>query len=169
MRRLWAALKQAAPVAADAGLVLLLEPLNTRLDHPGYFLDSTSEGLDIVEEVDSPAVRLLYDLYHATMMGETAGPLDGRGHLIGHLHVADAPGRHEPGTGSIDWPARLRDVERSGYRGMVGLEYRPARGTQEGLAATRLHLAPDVAQRAWKRPRPTGRTPHCGQQRRILH
>lgn len=136
-----AALKAAAPIAADAGLTLLLEPLNTVVDHPGYFLDSTVEGLDIVEEVGSPAVRLLYDLYHSAMMQEaTADVLAGRGHLIGHVHIADAPGRHEPGSGTIDWAVSLSEIRKAGYEGMIGLEFRPSARTTEALAATHRHL-----------------------------
>jgi hydroxypyruvate isomerase len=141
-----AALKAAAPIAAGAGLTLLLEPLNTKVDHVGYFLDTTVEGLDIVEEVGSPAVRLLYDLYHSAMMQEvTADVLVGRGHLIGHVHIADAPGRHEPGSGAIDWTARLREVREAGYAGAIGLEYRPTTRTEDTLNAARRHLAQSPA------------------------
>jgi hydroxypyruvate isomerase len=136
-----AVLKAAAPIAAEAGLTLLLEPLNTLVDHPGYFLDSTVEGLDIVENVGSPAVRLLYDLYHSAMMQETvADVLAGRGHLVGHLHIADAPGRHEPGHGAIDWAASLSAIRKAGYGGMIGLEFHPSARTREALAGTRRHL-----------------------------
>jgi hydroxypyruvate isomerase len=137
-----AALKAAAPLAAEARLTLLLEPLNTVVDHPGYFLDSTVEGLEIVEKVGSPAVRLLYDLYHSAMMQEVvADVLAGRGNLIGHVHIADAPGRHEPGSGTIDWAASVSEIRKAGYGGMIGLEFRPSARTTEALLATRGHLA----------------------------
>jgi hydroxypyruvate isomerase len=136
------ALRAAAPIATDGGVTLVLEPLNTALDHRGYFLSSTVEGLDIVEEVDSPAVRLLYDLYHSVMMDEQpAHVLAGRGHLVGHVHVADAPGRHEPGTGTIDFAAQLEAIRDAGYDGAIGLEFRPVAGTVAALDETRLRFA----------------------------
>ena len=137
-RAVAAALRLAAPIAADAGVALALEPLNTRVDHAGYFLSGTAEGLDIVEAVGSSAVRLLYDLYHSAVMGErTAEVLAGRGHLIGHVHVADAPGRHQPGSGSIDWPTSLAALRAEGYAGPIGLEYRPTGDTVASLRQTR--------------------------------
>ncbi len=137
-------LRRAAPMAEAEGVVLVLEPLNTAKDHVGYFLDSTREGLDIIEEVGSPAVRLLYDLYHSVMMGERpADVLAGRGGLVGHVHVADAPGRHEPGTGEIDWAAALATLTAAGYAGPIGLEFRPTGTTRHALAATRAHFAGD--------------------------
>jgi hydroxypyruvate isomerase len=123
------ALRAAAPIAEARGVTLLLEPLNTRVDHPGSFLDSTVEGLDVVEEVAAPNIKLLYDLYHAAVTGEDEGrTVEGRAELIGHVHLADAPGRHEPGTGAIPWERRLNWLERTGYRGRVGLEYMPSNG-----------------------------------------
>ena len=127
-------LRRAAPIASAAGTRLYLEPLNTRIDHQGYFLDSTAEGLDIVREVGHPAVTLLYDMYHSIVMGEEPAEVLARaGDLIGHVHVADAPGRHEPGTGDIDWPRQLAALRASGYAGPVGLEYRPVADTESSL------------------------------------
>lgn len=135
------ALRQAAPIAEDAGVQLVLEPLNAVVNHPGYYLTSTLEGLDMVEEVDSPAVRLLYDLYHSVIMGEQpAQVLASRGHLIGHVHLADAPGRHEPGTGHIDFPACLRVIAEAGYSGPIGLEFWPIGQTDAAITATRSQL-----------------------------
>ena len=137
-----AALRLGAPIAAAAGLVLLLEPLNSKLDHVGYFLDRTTEGLDIVEEVDHPAVRLLYDMYHSTMMGERPAEVLGkRASLVGHVHVADVPGRHEPGSGTVDWAAYMATLRELGYGGRIGLEYWPTGSTEESLALTRKLLA----------------------------
>jgi hydroxypyruvate isomerase len=119
-------LRAAGPVAGDHGIKLLLEPLNTRVDHAGTYLSSTSLGLDLVEQVDRPQVRLLYDVYHSVVMDEDpAEVLHGRGELLGHVHVADTNGRHEPGTGSIDWDRTIGALLDAGYRGFVGMEYRP--------------------------------------------
>jgi hydroxypyruvate isomerase len=130
-----AALQRAAPVAAMHGVTLLLEPINTRLEDPSYFLDSTREGLAIVEDVSMPNVRLLYDLYHSVVMGEQPEEVVGdRMHLVGHVHLADVPGRHEPGTGAISWQATIKWLYRSGYTGKLGLEYMPSGGTSESLS-----------------------------------
>jgi hydroxypyruvate isomerase len=132
------ALVRAAPIASAAGVQLVLEPLNTRVDHPGYFLDSTAEGLDIVREVNHPSMRLLYDLYHSMAMGEEPEHvLAGSGHLVGHVHIADVPGRHEPGTGRIDWPRQLAALRKAGYSGAIGLEYMPTRDTESSLELIR--------------------------------
>jgi hydroxypyruvate isomerase len=123
------ALRRAAPLAAAHGITLLLEPLNTRVDHQGYFLDATSEGLEIVDEVGAGNVKLLYDLYHSAVMDEDPEQvIDGRVDLVGHVHLADAPGRHEPGTGTMPWQRSLLWLERAGYAGRVGLEYMPTHG-----------------------------------------
>lgn len=128
------ALRAAAHFAEEAGVNLLLEPLNSRVDHPGEFLDGTEEGLDIVDEVGSPAVGLLYDLYHSVAMGEDPKTvLAGRVDRVGHLHVADSPGRQEPGTGTIDFSSHLGWIVANGYAGRVGLEYLPSVGSAESV------------------------------------
>jgi hydroxypyruvate isomerase len=133
-----ACLAEAVPLLADTRMCLMIEPLNTVLDHPGYFLSSTREGLDIVEQVGSPTVRLLYDIYHSAMMGEEpVAVLNGRTKLVGHVHFADAPGRGEPGSGSLDWRACLALLRRQGYAGRIGLEYRPTRTTSATLGFMR--------------------------------
>ena len=135
------ALRAAAPLAEAGGVTLALEPLNTVVDHVGYFLDSTSEGLDIIEEVASPAVRLLYDIYHSAMMGEDpAAVLAGRGALIAHVHAADRPGRHEPGSGTIDWRAAVAALRDVGYTGPIGLEFRPTGDSAASLRDIRGRL-----------------------------
>lgn len=125
-----AVLRAGAGLAAGTGVRLALEPLNDRVDHKGYYLTSTEEGLDIVDDIGKPEVGLLYDLYHSAVMGEhTETVLAGRVDRIAHVHLADAPGRGEPGSGSLDWRERLMWLEDQGYAGYVGLEYRPSRAT----------------------------------------
>ncbi len=127
-------LRDAAAILEGTGVTLLVEPLNTKIDHPGYFLDDTTEGLDIVGAVDHPNIRLLHDLYHSTVMGENpTDVLQGRVHLVGHVHLADAPGRHEPGSGAMDWRNHLQWLRNQGYQGWVGLEYKPKARTMDGL------------------------------------
>lgn len=127
-------LKDAADILKGSGVVLALEPLNDRVDHPGYYLTSTIEGLDIVDEVDRPEIRLLYDIYHSAMMGEhIEDVLEGRLDRVVHVHLADTQGRGEPGSGTMDWQARLDWLAAQGYAGFVGLEYRPTGSTEESL------------------------------------
>jgi hydroxypyruvate isomerase len=137
-----AGLSAAAPVAADHGVSLLLEPLNTKVDHPGQFLSDTAEGFRIVREVDRDNVRLLYDLYHSVAMGEDPRTeLAGNEPLVGHVQVADWPGRGEPGSGSIDWAAQLTTLREYGYAGRLGLEYVPQVDTVASLAHLRAVLS----------------------------
>ncbi len=124
-----AVLKEAARILEGTGVTLALEPLNDRVDHPGYFLTSTTEGLDIIDEVGRPEVRLLYDIYHAAVMGEEIDLLAGRLDRVVHVHLADTPGRGEPGSGKLDFRKRLEWLRLNGYRGLVGLEYKPSQAT----------------------------------------
>jgi len=134
-------LKAAAPVVEAAGITLLVEPLNTRVEHPGMFLDSTRRGLDIIDAVGRKGVRLLFDAYHSATMGEQVEDvLDGRIHLVGHVQVADSPGRGEPGSGTIDWPHVMSTLRRVGYDGAIGLEYKPTTTTLASLERARSHL-----------------------------
>ncbi len=111
---------------AGSGITLVLEPVNTRVDHPGALLDRTAEAVYVARGVDSPDFGILYDLYHSTVEGEdVAAELVNAGSLVKYVQIADAPGRGEPGSGSIDWRARLADLQASGYTGPVGLEYYP--------------------------------------------
>jgi len=118
-----------------------IEPLNTLIDHKGYYLWSTDEALDIVDTVGRPEIGVTYDLYHSAIMGEaTEDVLAGRTKRVVHLHVADHPGRNEPGTGKIDLAARLAWIHAQGYAGRVGLEYRPTRSSMAGLPDVRSAL-----------------------------
>lgn len=131
-------LRRAALLLEGTGVVLAIEPLNDRVDHPGYYLTSTAEGPDIIDEVNRPEIRLLYDVYHSAVMGEvTEDVLAGRLDRVAHVHLADAPGRGAPGSGSLDYQARLDWLEMAGYRGYVGLEYRPGGPTVDGLTMLR--------------------------------
>lgn len=119
-------LKAAADVLEGSGVRLGLEPLNTLIDHKGYFLGSTNETLDIIDEVGRPEIGIVYDIYHSAVMGErTEQILEGRVDRVFHVHVADHPGRQDPGSGAIDLKSRLIWVFAQGYEGSVGLEYKP--------------------------------------------
>ncbi|KQN36818.1 hydroxypyruvate isomerase [Sphingomonas sp. Leaf407] len=136
-----AALRAAADAAEAAGVQLLLEPLNTRLFATMYLV-STSLGLDLVEAVNSPNLRLLYDVWHSAVMGEDMGAvLADRIHLVGHVQVADMPDRNEPGTGTLDWAAITQTLRALGYDGAIGLEYFPTMPMEQSLAQSRRMLA----------------------------
>jgi hydroxypyruvate isomerase len=138
-----AALTDAAAILDGTDVTLLLENLNTKVDHVGTFLYSTREGLDIVREVDSTHLKLLLDAYHALMMDENLVIAIGDDIAqIGHVQVADAPGRHEPGTGELDWGHQLGALRDLGYTGFWGMEYTP---TIETVASLR-HIEELAAQ-----------------------
>ena len=121
-------------MAEEAEVTLVLEPLNILVDHPGYFLTSSREGFEIVEQVDSSAVKLLYDIYHQQITeGSLIATITSHIELIGHFHAADVPGRHEPGSGEINYANVLAAVDEAGYEGFIGLEYAPTAGTPQTL------------------------------------
>jgi hydroxypyruvate isomerase len=126
-------LRFAAAVTQRAGIELVMEPLNTR-DNPGYLIATTRAGLEIVAAVGSPNLRLQYDIYHAQVMeGDLARTLEASLARIGHIQLADNPGRHEPGSGEINFPFLLRHLAAIGYPGWIGCEYKPQAGTEAGL------------------------------------
>ncbi len=135
-------LSRAGDVLADSGVRLGVEPLNTLIDHVGYFLESTREGLDIAKETGRPEIGIIYDIYHSAVMGEdTATVIGGDIDKVFHVHIADHPGRNEPGSGTIDLKARVDWLSAQDYRGALGLEYRPMQPSAQTIVQTRLLLA----------------------------
>jgi hydroxypyruvate isomerase len=115
------------PTAEAHGLTIMLEPVNTRVDHPGVLFGMTEDAVAVIEQVNSPRVRLLYDLYHSiTEREDPAEVLPKVAQHIEHIQIADAPGRGEPGSGQIDWPAMLALIKSVGYTGALGLECSPS-------------------------------------------
>ena len=126
-------LRMAAKRAETAGVLLLIEPLNTR-DMPGYFLTGLGQARDIIDEVASPVLRLQFDVYHRQIMrGDLAVALREFWPIVGHIQIAGVPGRHEPDAGEINYPYILDLIDELGYEGYVGCEYRPKAGTIAGL------------------------------------
>ncbi|ERS84795.1 hydroxypyruvate isomerase [Halomonas sp. PBN3] len=126
-------LRYAADKLADAGILLIAEPINTR-DIPGFFLNRTEHALQIFDEVASDNLKLQYDIYHMQIMeGDLAPTIETHFDRIAHVQIADNPGRHEPGTGEIHYPFLFAHLDRLGYQGWIGAEYKPAGRTQEGL------------------------------------
>jgi hydroxypyruvate isomerase len=127
-------LRRAAPIAKSAGVLLLVENINTT-DMPGYFADTAERAAALVQAVDRPSVRLQLDQYHVGMMG--GDPLDAFSRyrqVIEHVQIADVPGRHEPGSGQQPIREFLAALDKGGYTGAVGLEYRPSASTDAALA-----------------------------------
>lgn len=132
------AIASVVPVAEAHGLTILLEPVNTRVDHPGVLFGMTEDAVTVIEEIGSPRVRLLYDIYHSiTEREDPFVVLPAVAHLVGHVQVADAPGRGEPGSGTVDWPAIVALLEQVGYKGLVGAEFSPT-GTDTPAALARI-------------------------------
>ncbi len=126
-------LKFATAAAREMGVRLLIEPINT-YDIPGYFLNGSKQALAIIDEVGACNLLLQYDIYHMQRMeGELAATIRANIARIGHVQIADNPGRHEPGTGEINYPFLFRLLDELGYQGHVGCEYNPAGATVDGL------------------------------------
>ncbi|RDB42693.1 hydroxypyruvate isomerase [Halomonas sp. DQ26W] len=126
-------LRYAAGKLEAAGILLLAEPINTR-DIPGFFLNRTEQALSIFDEVGSDNLKLQYDIYHMQIMeGDLAPTIEKHLDRIAHVQLADNPGRHEPGTGEINYPFLFSHLDRLGYDGWIGCEYKPASTTREGL------------------------------------
>jgi hydroxypyruvate isomerase len=134
-------LRYAAEQARSANIRLLIEPLNTR-DVPGFYLHGTQQAVQLIADVDADNLFLQYDIYHMQIMeGDLARTIETNLAHIAHIQVSDNPGRHEPGSGEINFPFLFGFLDRIGYAGYVGAEYRPATGTLAGLDWVRPYLA----------------------------
>lgn len=128
------ALKAAKPILDDSGVTIMIEPLNTIVNHPGYYLWQASEAFDIIHEVDHPLVKVVYDIYHQQVMeGNIIPNITNNLDCIAHLHSAGHPGRIELQFGENDYKVIFRAVDNAGYKGACGLEYRPTLGSIESL------------------------------------
>jgi hydroxypyruvate isomerase len=126
-------LRHAAAAFKPAGLKLLIEPIN-HFDIPGFYLNRTQQAADILAEVGADNAFIQYDIYHAQRMeGELAATMQKHLPRIGHIQLADNPGRNEPGSGEINYPFLFAHLDRIGYSGWIGCEYKPAAGTEAGL------------------------------------
>lgn len=142
--RLQATYVENLSLAADAfkaeGIKLLIESINTR-DMPGYFLNYTKQAADIIAETGSDNLFIQYDIYHMQIMqGDLAPTIEAYLPQIPHMQLADTPGRHEPGTGEINYPFLFDFIDRIGYQGWIGCEYKPAGRTEDGLGWMKPYL-----------------------------
>jgi hydroxypyruvate isomerase len=133
-------LRYAARELEREGMTLLVEPIST-LAVPGFFLSRSADAFALVDEAGAANLKVQYDLYHMRIMGDDlAATVEANLERIGHLQFADAPGRHEPGTGEIDFHSLFHLVDRLGYRGWIGAEYTPTGRTADSLAWAREYL-----------------------------
>jgi hydroxypyruvate isomerase len=126
-------LKEAARKAEGTGITLLLEPLNNR-DMPRYLVARSDEVVSILKEIGAPNVKLMFDVYHVQIMeGDLIKRIERHRDFIGHVQIAAVPSRAEPDEGEVNFPAIFAALDRVGYRGFVGLEYKPRGRTEDGL------------------------------------
>jgi hydroxypyruvate isomerase len=131
------ALRDAGEMVGKKGFKLNLEPLNTEVDHPGYFLDCPQESVAIVKEVALDNVKILFDVYHMEIMrGNQAVFIENNIDWIGHFHCAGVPGRHEPFNGETNYPFIMKKIKEAGYDAYLGLEYMPVLPSPETLIKT---------------------------------
>ena len=127
-------LKAVAPILTEYGITLMIEPLNDKFDHKGYYLTSSKEAFDIVKEVGSPFVKVIFDIYHQQITeGNIIPTVLENLPYIAHLHSAGHPGRHELQRGESNYPAIIEAIDKAGYTGAMGLEYFPTESPIESL------------------------------------
>ncbi len=135
-RSLIEGLAAGAGILADAGVTVMIEPLNTKVDHPGYYLTSSDEAFGVVRAVGSPYVKVVFDIYHQQVSeGNIIPNVTANLDCIAHLHAAGHPGRHELQYGENDYRNIFAAIDRAGYEGACGLEYNPLTDPEESLAA----------------------------------
>lgn len=124
----------AKPILEDSGVTVMLEPLNTLYDHRGYYLQSSTEGFEIIKEVGSPFVKLIYDIYHQQVTeGNIINNIRDNIDCISHFHAAGHPGRHELQYGENDYKVIFDAIDKTGFKGCCGLEYSPLLAPEESL------------------------------------
>jgi hydroxypyruvate isomerase len=129
-------LKTLASAAERSNVTLVLEALNTMVDHSGNFLASTRQAAELIESVNSSHIKILYDIYHMQIMeGNLINTLNQYIDTIGYIHIADVPGRHEPGTGEINFANVIKTLEKLKYDGIIGFELTPL---QDSTTAVRM-------------------------------
>ena len=134
-------LKPVVEMGEKAGVTILLEPLNDLYDHPDHWLTSSDKGSEICRRIGSPRLRLLFDTYHMRVMeGDMVKHIERNIDVIGHFHAAGVPGRHEVYSGETDYPFVLKQIERLGYQGALGLEFSPSIDDETSLRKSLAYL-----------------------------
>lgn len=137
--RLWETMKQNLQYAADQlaqhNITLLIEPINTKIDMPGFFIDTLEKGLQLIRQTERENIKLQFDLYHMQIMqGDLIRSLKNNIKHVQHIQFADNPGRHEPGTGEINFAKVFEVLDQIGYTGWVSAEYIPSQNTRHSLS-----------------------------------
>lgn len=136
-----AGLKEVAPMAEDAGVVIVLEASNRRVNRPNNYLTSSDETFEIIDEVGSPFVKMLYDIYHQQISeGDLLSRILPNIDKIGHFHAAGVPHRHELFLSEINYDFLFREIQKTDYEGWIGLEYQPTVPLEEGMAGLKKYL-----------------------------
>lgn len=131
-------MRRAAPMAEAAGILLVIEPLNIRVDHAGYHLWDADDAFDVLAQINSPAVKLLFDLYHQQITnGHLLARIEANMDQIGHMHAAGCPGRHELSSGELAYDRIFAALEQMGCQCDLGLEYFPEQAAEQGLVEAR--------------------------------
>jgi hydroxypyruvate isomerase len=118
--------KRCGDLAAKTGITLIVEPLNTKVNHKGYFLDSCVAGLKLMKEVDHPSVRLLFDIYHEQVqLGDVIRSIQAAASYVKVFHIADNPGRNDPGTGEMNYDNIYKAIKKLNYKEYITMEYIP--------------------------------------------
>lgn len=125
-------LKNLVPIVSKAKITLVLEALNTKIDHAGNFLAHTKDSVELIKMVNSPYIKILYDIYHMQIMeGDIISTIKKYIDYIGYIHIADVPGRQEPGTGEINYYNVMQTIKSLNFTGVVGFELYPSRNSSE--------------------------------------
>ena len=132
--------RYAAAELAKEEKTLVLEPINFK-DMPGFYINYSWQAIEVIKEIDASNLKLQFDIYHAQRMeGDLLNTIRDNVGVIAHMQLADNPGRHEPGSGEIDYPFLFDAIDAAGYTGWIGCEYIPAAGTEEGLGWLAPHI-----------------------------
>jgi hydroxypyruvate isomerase len=138
--------KRAADLAAKANVKLIFEPLNSKVNHKGYFLTTCVEGLKLVKDVDNPHFRLLFDIYHEQVqIGNVTRTAIAAAPFVAVYHIADNPGRNDPGTGEMSYPNIYKAIQKTGYAGYICMEYLPLGEPVASLKKTLDEMRANVA------------------------
>jgi len=134
-------LRQIAPFAQATGVTMVIQPLNTYVDHTGYSLVNTAPGVEIIKEINHPNIKLLYDAYHMQIMeGNIIDNIKAYHSYFGHFHIADVPGRNQPGTGELNYVNILKALKETGYDRVVGWEFEPKDASSAQVAKETFEL-----------------------------
>lgn len=129
--------KRAAEIIGTSETILIIEPLNSKVDHKGCFLTTCAEGLQLIKDVGHPKLKLLFDLYHEQVQtGDARATLEAAAPQVAVFHVADSPGRNDPGIGKMDWPNIYKAISKTGYSGYICMEYLPLGDQAKSLEKT---------------------------------